>query len=385
MMYWPRAVILGLALLLLTACGADEPDSEALERSEQTRQIMGEIFSGIRVVLPAAADGKRLAASASQAEVAAALDGLAEYASVLRQHVDSGDGQMQFIANSLVHDAREARRAYAEGRFDQAAFQLRQITENCIVCHTRLPSRGDSPLSAGFIAGEVLRDLPPAPRASLQMATRQFDEARTTLESLMASSETPATLLGPLTDYLVVTLRVQGNYDRPVVVLQRFAERADLWERLRLDVKVWIDALPELAQRAAAEPNLAAARALIEEGHATNPLAGGHAGLAHYVVASGMLERLIEAGKELPDRDLAEAYYLLGITEARIGRNYWVTSAPFLLETAIRLAPAEPFAQEAYALLEYETLQSYQGSDFEKIPEADAARLRELSGLIGQE
>ena len=49
-----------------------------------------------------------------------------------------------------------------------------------------------------------------------------------------------------------------------------------------------------------------------------------------------------------PGRELAEAYYLLGITEARIGRNYWVTPAPFLLETAIRQAPQEPFARIAF-------------------------------------
>ena len=78
-----------------------------------------------------------------------------------------------------------------------------------------------------------------------------------------------------------------------------------------------------------------------------------------------------------------QAFYLLGVTEARIGRNYWVTPAPFLLEKAIRLAPGEPFAAEAFALLERETLQAYEGSDWEDLPPEDAKRLEELGRLVG--
>jgi hypothetical protein len=58
-----------------------------------------------------------------------------------------------------------------------------------------------------------------------------------------------------------------------------------------------------------------------------------------------------------------------------------VTSAPFLLERAIRLAPGEPFAEEAWALLERETLMAYEGIDEGPSPE-EQARLAELRALI---
>ena len=113
-----------------------------------------------------------------------------------------------------------------------------------------------------------------------------------------------------------------------------------------MDVAAWIAALPELRERARGEPDLATARALVEEGQAMGALSEGHAALSHFVVASSILQRLV-AEADSPDRNLADAYYLLGVTEARIGRNYWVTAAPFMLETAIRLAPDEPFAEDA--------------------------------------
>ncbi len=103
--------------------------------------------------------------------------------------------------------------------------------------------------------------------------------------------------------------------------------------------------------------------------------------LAHFVTASSILHRYIE-NHRVPGPELAEAYYLLGITEARIGRNYWVTAAPFLLETSIRLASDQPFAKDAFALLEQELIMSYEGVDGDELPAEELANLAELRALI---
>jgi hypothetical protein len=320
--------------------------------------------------------------AANRAEVAAALDSLANHAALIEKHPDAQDAQMRFLARSLATDSRDLRRFYTEGRYEPAAYLLHRIAENCVVCHTRLLSEDASPQAERFVEADVLIEASSGEtRAQLQMATRRFDDALDTLEDLLASREDPAMLLGPLTDYLVVSIRVKGDYERALSGLRRFAARPDLWERLRLDVDAWIAALPELRGRAWAEPDLATARALMEEGHAMGALTEGHAAIAHFVVASSILQRLVaEADSE--DRNLAEAYYLLGVTEARIGRNYWVTAAPFMLETAIRLAPEETFADEAFALLELEMSRSYEGSDFEKLLPEDAQLLQELKRLV---
>jgi hypothetical protein len=320
---------------------------------------------------------------ANPGEVTAAFDSLAEHAALVEEHSGTQDAQTRFLVRSLARDSLDLRRFYTEGRSEQAAYLLDRVSENCVVCHTRLLGSEVSPLTERSVkAGVLIEATSGETRAQLQMATRRFDDALDTLEGLLASQEDPAAmLLGPLTDYLVVSIRVKGDYERALSGLRRFAARPDLWERLRLDVAAWIAALPQLRERARSTPDLVTARALMEEGHAMGALSQGHAELAHFVVASSILQRLV-AEAESQDRNLAEAYYLLGVTEARIGRNYWVTAAPFMLETAIRLAPEEPFANEAFALLELEMSRSYEGSDFEKLPPEDAQLLQELKRLV---
>jgi hypothetical protein len=370
-----------LAGAVLAVCGCGDAQSEA--RKEETRRIMREIFGGLKVALPASVDPARFSAAESRAEIAAALDALSNNAALLQEHTAREDEQMRFLASSVAADAQEVKRTYAAERYDRSAFLLRQIVENCVACHTRLRSE-DSPVAEGFVDSGVLEELPPEPRATLQIATRRFDEALTTLEALFASrSEHPALMLAPLTDYLVVSLRVQGDYERPRRMLQRFAERPDLWSSLRLDVERWIEALPDLEKRAAGKSDLATARALLAEGRALERLPGDRAGLVHYVAASAVLERFINEHRRRDER-LAEAFYELGLLEATIGRNTWVTPAPFLLEQAIRLAPQAPFARKAFALLEREILRMYEGADEEAISAEENQRLRELRELVGE-
>ncbi|NNL67853.1 MAG: hypothetical protein HKP30_16515, partial [Myxococcales bacterium] len=217
---------------------------------------------------------------------------------------------------------------------------------------------------------------------TLLMATRRFDEALDGLEALLADPTVhAATLLGPLTDYLVVSLRVKGDYERPVRVLERFAARRDVWQKLRLDVQSWVNALPELARRTAGKPSVAKARQLVAMGDQLDVEPGDQGSRAHLVAASAVLERFIAEHTER-DAALAEAYYLRGIVEARIGRNYWVTAAPFLLAEAVRIAPASEPAARAYALLERELILGYEGSDIEELTPEDREHLDSLRALM---
>lgn len=377
---WRRSRAGILAALALLGCGS-EPTAGELD-TEQTRGIMKEIFTGLRGALPASVDPAKFRDPASQAQITAALELLTRNASTLERHVQSQDAQLRYLARSIASDAREIERSYAEERYERSSFLLQQIAENCIACHTRLPAQEDPEVSANFVSDEVFDELALEPRATLLMATRRFDEALDVLEALLADPGVhAATLLGPLTDYLVVSIRVKGDYARPVPVLERFAARHDVWTKLRLDVEGWLDALPQLEKQAAGAPSVAKVRAILAEGDRLDAVPGDHGSLAHLVVASALLERFI-ATHHRRDAELAEAYYLLGVVESRIGRNYWVTRAPFLLAESIRIDPAAATAARAYALLERELLRSYEGSDFEELPAEDREHLESLRALI---
>jgi hypothetical protein len=342
---------------------------------------MGEIFGAMRELLPLSVQSKELANPARRADITESIATLSRNSGMLEAHVGGEDAQMRFLARSITADTRELQRAYQEERFERAAFLLRNLTENCVVCHTRLSSEKDSPVTQGFIDEADFDGLELEPRATLQIATRQFDAALDTLERLLDSSISPVTMLGPITDYLVVSIRVKRDYERPIATLERFAERPDLWTQLRVEVETWVEALPALRKRAAGDPDVAVARSLLTEAQGMVDFPADRRWLAHLIVASDILERYIDS-HPAPDPRLAEAYYLLGIIEARIGRNYWVTPAPFLLETSIRMSNGESFAADAFALLEQELLMSYEGSDFEEIPADERAVLDELEALL---
>jgi len=376
-------VFLGLGLITtgVVACGESSEKRKARAEAVETRALMYEIFASIAVVLSASVEPGEFRDPANRATIAAAMGELAANSEELDRHTGGGGGAREYLAQSIARDARDVERVYAAGQYGRAAFMVQQITENCIGCHTRLPDDVDSSVAKSFVDETLFAELPLEPRASLQMATRRFDDALLTLEQLIASDEHAALLLNPLTDYLVLNLRVKGDFGRPVLVLEAFARRDDAWPTLRRAARGWAAALPELAPAVAAEPELATARRILEQGKTLSPVERDHMPLVHWVASSSVLERFIERG-DAEAAELGEAYYLLGLIEARIGRQYWVTPAPYLLETSIRLAPGQEFSEEAYAILETQLLAAWEGTDFEELPPEDAQRLSELRVLM---
>jgi hypothetical protein len=374
------AAALVAAALVLSACGEDEPADD--RHLEKTRNIMSRFLENLKVVLPHTVEDDGLGEPDPDGETRRALQNLAADAAVLEKHTRRGTRGTRYLTRSLVSDTHEIVTEFDRRNFSRAGYLVRNVTANCVACHSRLPDPGDSPLAEHFLDAQTLTELEPYQLATLQIATRRFDDALSNIEKGLASkTDHPAVLLGPLTDYLTVSIRVKNDYERPVPVLRRFAERPDVWTRLRLDVEAWIEALPELQRRTRTAPGLATARSIITDGTAFGSVSTPSEGLVHMIAASAVLQQAIETG-DLKGTDLAEAYYLMGIIESRIGRDYWLTQAPYFLESSIRRAPGAPFAREAYARLEEEIMMLYEGTDAERIPKDDAELLGELSALI---
>jgi hypothetical protein len=367
---------LGIALL-----GPRDPRAEPTR--DEIRASMRKLFESLRMLLPLSVDEGAFRAAENRERVHAALQSLGAGADVLATHASAGETGFGFLGGHLAHDAGEILRSYEQGQLARSQFLLRQLTEYCVTCHARLPSPGDSPVAEDFVADTVLARLPAEERATLFIATRRFDEALTTLEKLFANSALhPAEMLGPLTDYLIVSIRVKRDLARPAPVLRRFARRPDLWRHLRMDVERWIVDLQRFQKQDLESSDLAYARALIDEAKRMILFPGDRAALVHYVVASSVLHGYVEAHASEADAKLAEAYYLLGLLESRIGRDYWVSAAGVYLETAVRLAPREPFAERAYALLEEEIVLGWSGTAGINVPEDLERRLAELRRLI---
>jgi hypothetical protein len=366
-------------LVALPVVWAAEP---ATPSRQEIRATMGEIFASIQELLPVVVSDDAYQDPKNRSRIHPALQNLAAHADALAQHGSGKDAGFGFLGRNLSGDTQQILESYEAGDFERSQFLLRHVTEYCVACHSRLPSPGDSPLSEHFVNTTTLAGLEPEDRAGVLIATRRFDEALATLEELFAwPAVHPAEMLGPLTDYLVISIRVKGDLERPVPVLRKFARRPDLWRHLRLDVERWIADL-EVLQKRALDPDLETARGLIEEAKGMIVFPADRSALVHYVVASGLLHAYLESHAGDPGRNLAEAYYLQGLVETRIGRDYWVSQSGTFLETAVRLAPNEPFAERAYALLEEEIVLGYSGSGGINVPEDIEKNLAELRKLI---
>lgn len=371
----------GLALASVLVAGlAASAGHAAQSESERTQARMREIFASMRLLLPLSADGD-LGAPDERPAVTKALEALAADADLLAAHARENDPGRAYLGRSLATDARNALDRYREGRTESAAFLVQQATENCIACHAKLPSSGDSPVAETFVDATALAKLRPEERARLQIATRQFDDALATLEDLFADPGVhPSAMLGPLTDYLLVSVRVKNDFDRPVPVLERFAKRPDLWVQLRGDVEQWVRDLRELRSLRDQPPTLDTARRLVQEARSGSPLAPDERHLVRYVVASSLLHRWLAEPDRAP-AEQSEAWALLGVCELQIGDTFWLSQADFYLETAIRRAPGTEPAKRAYELLEAETIESYTGAAGVDLPVSVQKRLAELHAL----
>jgi hypothetical protein len=348
----------------------------------QTRPAMQRIYGDLSKVLPIAADEGAFSDPANHAKVREALRALARDASALDDHTRGFDPGARYIARSLSRDVRQALQRFDQGSYAAAEYSVLAITNTCVTCHSRLPSAKDSEVSRGFVDSAALAALPILDRAQIQAATRRFDDALVSYETALATPSVESLeLVRPLIDYLTLCVRVKGDVKRPVPVLQKFAARKDVWTQLREDVGQWEKDLAALTAKELDSDDLATARALIERGRAEGVYAADRKGLVDYVAASRILNRVVAVRRDASP-NVAEAYYLLGAVEARIGQSFWESPADFYLEMAIRLAPGTESGRRAYAMLEEETVLGFTGSGGEHLPDEERARLDELRGLI---
>lgn len=348
----------------------------------KTRPAMQRIFGDLRQVLPIAVDEGAFADPKNHAKIRDALKALARDASALDDHTRGFDPGARYIARSLSRDVRQALQRFDQGSYAAAEYSVLEITSTCVTCHSRLPSLKDSEVSKGFVDEASLKALPVLDRAQIEAATRRFDDALASYEAALASPAIePQELMRPLIDYLTLSVRVKGDVKRPVPVLRKFAARKDVWTQLREDVLQWVRDLEALTPARLDSDDVATAKELIERGREEASYAADRRGLIEYLAASRILNRVVAVRRD-PGPDVADAYYLLGAVETRIGESFWESPADFYLEMAIRMAPGSESGRRAYAMLEEETVLGFTGSGGEHLPDEERARLDELRGLI---
>jgi hypothetical protein len=372
--------IVVVASLLAASVARAAPEGA---ESRETRAMMDEIFQALAEVLPASLDEQRFADPARREAIQAALAKLAAGGARLESHGRGQDAGFGFLSSSLARDTEEIRRRYADGRTEEARFLLHELTQDCVACHSRLPSEKDASLGRRLMDEKSVAALPLDERARLEFATRQFERAQATNEALLASRDVTANdldLTGVLDEYLELCLRVRKDHERAARTLERFGARPDVGPRLRVRIERWVESLRELAGRERAGAPLVEAQALLVLAADRARFPDERDALVYDLAASAELHRFTDTTP--PGPEAALAYFRLGEIESRVGRSFWLSQTEAYLETAIRMAPGEEFAPLALAQLEDFLVSGYTGSAGRQVPPDVQKRLAELRGLV---
>lgn len=387
---WLRTTIVAAAVaggLVLAGSGTAGEDRAAAGTGDaETRAAMRPILEALRTALPLATNPERFAAPASRPELEGAFRALSASAGSLAAHARGHEPGFERLGRYFAERTAAIERRYRAGDVEESRFLLWMVAESCLDCHERLPS-ADSRLGSRLIDKTSLGALPAEDRVRFEVASRQFTRALDTYEGLFRDPAMPPTRLdlgGHLTDYLLVAIRVVGEPARARRGLEILLERKDLSRYLDAQLRAWTAALARLESRPAAPDLVADARALLDEAARRARYPADRQVLVEAIAASARLNRFV-AAHPAASAATAEAYYLLGRAEYLIHRSYGASLAELHLETAIEMAPRSTFANDAYDLLEEQTIAAYEGSAGTPLPPDVRARLDRLRRMVGEQ
>lgn len=374
-------MLAGAGVLLLVA-GLAAPDASDWTEQEATRDTMQVIFESLHFLFQIDLAGGSFDTPKNREDVLVALRELDDQSAILAAHGFSEDASGLFLASVLERYSLLMLRSFEQGQSKRVQELLYGLTDVCIACHTRLPSPDDSPVAKQFADSGAVAKLPPERRARIQVATRRFDDALATLETMLETQTItdPAVLEEVLRTYLMVSVRVKGDMERPIPVLELVEDRGGVDSALRRDLGTWVQSLQHYRDKPFVVDPLTSARESIDAASELDPVHQRGA-LVDYLAASSLLHRYLVSGQD-DQMALSEAHYLLGLAEYRIYKDDWLPQAELYLEVAIVLAPHAPWAENAYELLVEKIRRTYMGAPNGQLPPDVVDRLIELRQAI---
>ncbi len=344
-----------------------------------TREIMHDVFQSLRYLLGFTLAEERFNRPSERQSARAKLDTLQRAADQLQAHASGKDVGFQLLSGSLVASVNEFSYFFDESHQDEAQYFLVDMIQNCVACHSRLPRARDFPLGQRLFDGLDTGSFSLQDRALLEVAARRFDDALSTWEQLFRDPEVDPVDLdveGNLLDYLVTAVRISDDLERPRNTLERLISRPDVPFFMRHYLRAWADDLRSLAPDLKGEARLEKALRLFRRAGLKAIFPGSREQTIYDLVASALLYRYLGDSGQRAGPDLAQAYYTLGVIEARSLERAWPAPKVELhFEAAVRSAPSGPLALKSYANVEEYVLEGFGSPETLK-------RLEELRRLL---
>jgi hypothetical protein len=341
---------LGLSVCLFAAIGVQ------CGAAENTGFIMRDVYDAIVYLLPLSLRAPDASSIWDSELVQDKLDDLVRASAILVDHARDQDAEFRLLARSFDRLVNDTATSFREEWPDYAYYSLMELTDHCVACHSRLPAGSQDLFGQRLMARMDTAALTERSKASLYVATRQFDAALGVLESsLLSPSMDPveAEYRGLMLQYLRIAIAAEGGIARIKRLLEGYLARADLPYYLRFRLQHWQAALEQHAGSLDDPPDIARAHALFDTATRLSLAPGNRIRAVEDLVAARIMRTYLLENTAIEPADRAEIYYRLAVIALRTNEpEPSVPEMEMLFVAAIEADPKGPNAKRAYALLE---------------------------------
>lgn len=375
-------LITGLSVVGISSLSYADRTSHA---DKETATLMRQIFAVVNDVVPSSFNPDEFNNPKNRESFLAKFKRLEDLGEKLKKRGKSKEQGFRYMSKTFSMDVKQIYTWYRQKDYEGARFYLYNIVDDCVECHSKLPSNSNYPGSMAFIEDMKLDKLPVLEKARLLIAIRQFNKALSTYESYFLSEEGASDsfyTMTPYIEYLKISLRVKHDAARPYSTFNKLKEKGKLPKFVVRLFDAWISNLKMVHDKKLLKSSkMTDAKALIAAGKKQMTYGVDRVGLVQYIAASAILQNLI-AQEKLSKTVKSEIYYWLGITESLVSHSFWVSESKTYFEAAIRIAPESTYAAKAFAQLEEQTILEFTGSSGVRVPPKMRDWLDELRKLV---
>lgn len=310
------------------------------------------------------------------------------HAHVIPEHVGEAlmgeDPLVGYSLERLREKTNRAGEAFRDGHIEFSRGLLKETMGMCFSCHTTTQLGPQENFGIGRLDGQFR--IFPSERAEYYVATRQYDLAIDTLESVLQKPgsfyENAHEQMAAMKKYLSIMTRVKNDPGRAARTVRDFLDRDKVPHFLSADGQAWIRSLESWRREGEISRNhVARASAIIEQGKRAQSAGGFQAGYVDFLRATHILHEALRSTDS--DSQKARIYNMLGESyDVLVDLGVWDLPEVYY-EACIRTLPRTSLAKDCYRNFEKAIVIGFSGSAGIFIPADERRRLAELKELAG--
>ncbi len=323
---------------------------------QTTASIMHQVYDAIAYLLPLSLRDPTHSTVWDRSLIDDKLQTLKKASKTLKQHTAAQEWEFRHLARSFDELSGDLYKAFSNEWPEFAYFSMMGLVQHCVACHSRVAAPSSQLFGQRLMARMDLRELPPADVVKIHIATRQFDTALKSIETMLMDQNLhpiEADYGSLMVDHLHIAITAKRSPATAEGFLRRYLARGDVPFYLKRRIEFWLTALDEFSDDMAAEPSIEAAKAIFYAADALSRGPGNRVRAVHDITAASIIRRYLAVGTTRRAEVLGEAYYILGVIALRtLEPKSAVPEMELLLASSIKADPDGPHALESYALLE---------------------------------